>query len=148
MRFTRLLMGVLLCAANSGCLQVLCGFAYGYSHPGKPLPPGRCQAQSAPTRATAAAEEEQDDGKTSCTSDFSCGMGQRCVKGYLKSYGYCARAVNSAGVPDYSGPEPASIGPEQRQGCSFDTECTPGFRCDKQGTLYGRCVKADTLPFD
>lgn len=66
-----------------------------------------------------------------CTSDFSCGTGQRCVKRMYTSSGFCARSVDAAGAPTGDPPDLNSVGPNfgETSDCEADG-CPAGFRCD------------------
>ena len=76
----------------------------------------------------------------SCSSDFDCGMGYRCVKAPLQSYGSCMKEVDEYGTPTYELPRLNSVGPNMNiEGdCDFDTDCPIGFRCHRK---YKTCVK-------
>lgn len=75
----------------------------------------------------------------SCMSDFSCGIGHKCVKKPYQSNGVCMKSVNEYGVQQYNMPSTDSIGPNMNNnGCSFDMDCPIGFRCDGS---YKTCVK-------
>lgn len=79
-----------------------------------------------PARAPAAAP-------AGCFSDYSCGVGFKCVKQGYATNGTCMRAVDANGVPTYS--PPGGAAPAK---CNFVTDCPVGFRC----TGYnGVCVK-------
>jgi hypothetical protein len=67
-----------------------------------------------------------------CTSDFSCGVGKKCVKQYYNSTGVCMQAVNEYGTPTYETPDANSVGPNMpsKSSCSIGTSCPVGFRCD------------------
>jgi len=75
-----------------------------------------------------------------CTSDFDCGIGNRCVKAPLESRGICMKSVDEYGLPKYDTPSIDSIGPNMNlEGdCYFDTDCPIGFRCHPK---YKTCVK-------
>lgn len=75
-----------------------------------------------------------------CASDFACGAGYRCVKPNYSATGTCARAVDAQGVPTFQPSSTGSVGPKlpSKGDCSFDTDCSPGFRCD---TASGACVR-------
>jgi hypothetical protein len=80
----------------------------------------------------------------SCSSDFSCGMGEKCFKGYLQSTGTCARSVNEHGTTEYNGKSADSIGPKMNTKgmCQFTGDCPIGFTCEKEGySSYGYCAK-------
>lgn len=76
----------------------------------------------------------------SCSSDFDCGIGYRCVKAPLKSYGTCMKEVDEYGLPTYNLPSLDSVVPNMNiEGdCDFDTDCPIGFRCHRK---YKTCVK-------
>ena len=76
----------------------------------------------------------------SCYSDFNCGIGYRCVKAPLQSYGTCMKKVDEYGIPTYDLPRLDSVGPNINiEGdCDFDTDCPIGFRCHRK---YKACVK-------
>jgi hypothetical protein len=77
----------------------------------------------------------------SCTSDYSCGVGNVCVKPQFSSTGTCARAVNQFGTPTYTLPRSDSVGPGQGN-CSFDTDCPISFHCEKSGgQIRGNCMR-------
>lgn len=75
-----------------------------------------------------------------CSSDFSCGIGYKCVKAPLKNRGVCMRSVDEYGLRQYSGPNTNSVGPNLNLDgqCQFDTDCPIGFKCDLS---YKACVK-------
>ncbi|MBI5075511.1 MAG: hypothetical protein HZB62_10170 [Nitrospirae bacterium] len=74
-----------------------------------------------------------------CSSDFSCGLGYKCVKAPLKSKGECMKEVDKYGLPTYRAHSLNSIGPNMDQnGCNFNTDCPIGYRCDKK---YKLCAK-------
>jgi hypothetical protein len=77
---------------------------------------------------------------SSCTSDFSCGIGYKCVKAPLSSIGVCMESVDEQGLKQYNLPSGDSVGPNLNlQGqCNFDSDCPVGFRCDR---TYKACVK-------
>lgn len=76
----------------------------------------------------------------SCSSDFSCGIGRRCVKPYYGGAGYCAKAVNEYGVQTFELPRTDSVLPNMPDGsdCRFNTDCPPSFQCD---TGSGACLR-------
>ena len=75
-----------------------------------------------------------------CSSDFSCGSGQVCVKPPLGGYGQCMNSVNGYGVSDYRSPRSSSIGPNLNtaEQCAISSDCPVGFSCD---LLLKACVK-------
>jgi len=74
----------------------------------------------------------------SCSSDFSCGMGYTCVKQPFKMSGTCMKTVNNYGVRTYNSPSTNSIGVKTSGSCTFNTDCSIGFKCDRK---YKECVK-------
>lgn len=81
-----------------------------------------------------------DLGFPGCYSDFDCGIGYRCVKAPLQSYGTCMKEVDEYGTPTYEMPSLDSVGPNMniKGDCDFDTDCPIGFRCHRK---YKTCVK-------
>lgn len=75
-----------------------------------------------------------------CASDYSCGIGFKCVKAPLKSSGVCMKSVDEYGLKQYNLPNSNSVGPnlDLDGQCSFDTDCPIGFKCDRN---YKACVK-------
>lgn len=74
-----------------------------------------------------------------CTSDFSCGLGQRCVKNYAHNEGVCMKAVDRNGLPSLEGPSTDSILPNLRSSKDCTAlGCPIGFRCDYGS---GACIK-------
>lgn len=75
-----------------------------------------------------------------CSSDYDCGIGNSCVKELYSSDGICMKNVDEFGTPEYSLPDPNSIGPnmDDEGGCTFDTDCPVGFECNSK---YKICVK-------
>ena len=75
-----------------------------------------------------------------CSSDFECGIGNKCVKAPLQSQGACMKSVDEYGLPKFDTPSAKSVGPNMNISgdCSFDTDCPVGFRCHPQ---YKACVK-------
>jgi hypothetical protein len=75
-----------------------------------------------------------------CSSDFDCGIGNRCVKPNFSSQGTCMRLVNEYGEPTYDLPRINSVSPKvpSRHDCKFSTDCPIGFRCD---TNSGACIR-------
>ncbi len=74
----------------------------------------------------------------SCSSDFSCGMGYTCVKQPFKMSGTCMKTVNNYGVRTYNSPSTNSIGVKTSGSCTFNTDCSIGFKCDRK---YKECIK-------
>jgi hypothetical protein len=136
----RMLALLALMATTSGCAVLYCGL-WGYQNPrlaARTRCPLAMQARSEVQRAVSTPSEPA---RRSCTSDFACRPGQHCVKAHLQSNGYCARTVDEFGAPTYAPPSADSVGPNMTEGCYFDTQCPPGFRCDTAGVLAGNCVK-------
>jgi len=76
-----------------------------------------------------------------CSSDYDCTYGWKCVKDSLSFRGICARSVNKYGTPDFAPPSPNSMGMGSGN-CQFTTDCPIGFQCVKSsGGLYGNCLK-------
>jgi hypothetical protein len=75
-----------------------------------------------------------------CSSDYDCGMGNRCVKPNFSSRGTCMRLVNEYGGPAYDLPRIDSVSPKMpsRHDCHLLTDCPIGFRCD---TNSGACIR-------
>lgn len=78
--------------------------------------------------------------KGDCTSDFNCGIGNKCVKAPLKSRGICMKSVDEFGLKNYNLPSTDSVGVNLNLDgqCSFNTDCPIGFKCDRN---YKACVK-------
>ena len=67
-----------------------------------------------------------------CSSDFSCGFGEQCVKAPYKMRGQCMKTVNEYGVKTYQRPRTGSVYSGDSQGqCRFNTDCPIGFKCDR-----------------
>lgn len=80
----------------------------------------------------------------SCSSDYSCGGGEKCLKQQYQMNGTCAKSVNEFGTPTYSMPSTDSVGPKMNDTdmCSFDTDCSIGFHCKKSlGQIKGYCMR-------
>ena len=74
-----------------------------------------------------------------CTSDFSCGIGSKCVKEPYDYKGVCMKSVDRYGIQKFTMPSSDSIGlRDNDSGCRFLTDCPIGFECD---TNYKVCVK-------
>lgn len=78
-------------------------------------------------------------GSAGCTSDFSCGVGNKCVNNYYTSTGVCMKAVNAYGGPSYELPDLDSVGPNMpsKKSCTLGA-CPAGFRCDLNS---GVCIR-------
>ena len=111
--------------ATSGCAPMAAGmqgFSNGYNGGRQP------------------ATQTQSDSQT-CTSDYLCPYGSQCVKHQYQSTGYCAQSTNRYGTPTYAPPRNDSVMPGNPHQCQFDTDCGPGWRCDKGSGIYGSCVR-------
>lgn len=73
-----------------------------------------------------------------CSSDFSCGTGQACVKPMFQSTGVCLTKVDAVGTKQYGMPSLSSIGVRTKASCQVNTDCEVGFRCD---TTLKSCVR-------
>jgi len=73
-----------------------------------------------------------------CSSDYSCGIGFKCIKEQFQSNGVCMKAVNEYGTQSYSLPDLNSVGVNLGNKCTFDADCPIGFRCDSK---YKACIK-------
>ena len=72
-------------------------------------------------------------GALACSSDFSCRIGESCVKAPFKSRGVCMKTVDEYGTRTYNLPSLESVGPRMsNDGCSFSTDCPIGFKCDRR----------------
>jgi hypothetical protein len=98
---------------------------------------GQNARTTAPTPVAPAATTFASKG---CTSDFSCGIGHRCVKNNYSGQGFCAKAVDQFGTPTFDLPSTESVLAKVPgdADCHFDTECPIGFRCDLQS---GACLR-------
>lgn len=85
-------------------------------------------------QATAASEN-------TCSSDFSCGTGYKCIKAPMKSTGTCMQSVGQNGLRRFDNPDVNSVGPNMNINgqCSFSADCPLGFTCDKR---LKACVKS------
>ncbi len=70
-----------------------------------------------------------------CSSDFDCGLGQRCVKPQYSSSGTCMKSVNSSGIQQFNSHQ-NNVGPNMNKQCTFNTDCPIGFSCKS-----GNCIK-------
>lgn len=104
---------------------------------GRALGGGTGEKDSYSFRNNSSYGSNEDSG---CISDFSCGVGYKCVKAPLKSRGVCMKSVDEYGTPQYNMPSTDSVGPnfDLEGQCDFDTDCPVGFRCDR---TYKTCIK-------
>lgn len=115
------------CALGGGCLSV-----------SPPIP------RSAYTNNKASYNNKQKTTSTyssnSCTSDYGCGIGYKCIKPPLKSKGTCMKSVDEHGIRQFNSPSGDSIGPNTNllEQCMTDVDCPVGFGCDK---IYKSCIK-------
>ncbi len=75
-----------------------------------------------------------------CSSDFSCGIGYKCVKEPLQSSGVCMKSVDEYGTRQFNLPDTNSVGPNMKLDgqCDFNTDCPIGFQCDRR---LKACIK-------
>ena len=75
-----------------------------------------------------------------CTSDFSCGIGKKCVKKPGSYAGICMATVDQYGTKTYSTPSSSSAKRRDRSSseCTSNLDCPIGFKCDRE---YKVCVK-------
>ena len=78
--------------------------------------------------------------ENSCSSDFGCGLGEKCIKKPGSNSGMCMKSVNEYGVQNNSLPNVNSGGFRNfdDKDCNFSTDCPIGFTCDM---TYKVCVK-------
>lgn len=98
-------------------------------------------SQTSSNRSSYVAPSTPSPAETGCSSDYSCGVGQTCVKQFYNSTGVCMRKVNEYGGPSYLPPDTNSVGPnlpDQSSCTRLGMSCPIGFRCD---TGSGRCIK-------
>ena len=74
----------------------------------------------------------------SCSSDYSCGVGYKCVKGMYESQGVCMQTVNQYGVQEFGSPKIDSIGVNTTAQCQGSLDCPIGFTCDMK---LKACIK-------
>lgn len=84
---------------------------------------------------------EQNKTNPSCYSDYSCGIGEACVKeNSWSSQGYCLKVINKYGSPDYSYRK--DYKPKVMNECFTVADCPPLFRCEAIGNTYRKtCVR-------
>lgn len=75
-----------------------------------------------------------------CSSDFSCGVGAKCVKANYSGIGHCATAVTAYGGRIYDMLDMSSIFVKipTDADCHGVSDCPLGFQCD---TDSGACVR-------
>lgn len=81
-----------------------------------------------------------------CSSDYSCGYGQQCVKpeGTYSLTGTCITPTDKYGLRDYSQDKNwgKKYGPKEIEGCSFTSDCAFGFKCLRESWhIKGLCIK-------
>lgn len=77
-----------------------------------------------------------------CSSDFACNYGQKCVKQQFQMNGICADVTDEFGNKTYDyQPDTNSVEPGNPSQCQFDTDCAIGWKCIKGRGLYGTCMK-------
>ena len=77
-------------------------------------------------------KSNSSSGSNGCSSDMSCGYGQKCLKKMGQLLGVCKT------TPDKSTPSHLSVLPGNGKGCRRSSECPSGFRCD---LTYNACVR-------
>ena len=119
-----------------GIVGVACALT---SNPGACLD-GATKTFSPGSSSTTTYGRSSSSNDNDCSSDFSCGMGRKCVKKPGQSFGICMAEVNRYGTKTYSSPSSSSIGIRSYNSsdCTFNTDCPTGFRCDRK---YKACVK-------
>ena len=104
--------------------------------------PSRSNSQKKPSTPTNIYQPTQTVAPTSrgCSSDFSCGVGFKCVKAPLALNGTCLKEVNQFGIGIHRTPDPYSVRPNTNISgqCMFDTDCPVSFKCDRRLKV---CVK-------
>lgn len=73
-----------------------------------------------------------------CSSDYSCQVGQQCVKPPGRLTGQCMTTVKASGVPTFRVPRSSSLGPDTTPQCAISTDCPIGFQCD---VTLKACIK-------
>jgi hypothetical protein len=78
-----------------------------------------------------------------CSFDIDCDPGSKCTKSQGAIYGICTGGI-SPGNKNDSQPVYAPLDLNRTYGntCSFDINCGPGSKCEKQnGAINGVCIK-------
>jgi hypothetical protein len=77
-----------------------------------------------------------------CQFDTDCSPGSKCVKSSGSMYGVCAGGILPGNTNDRQ-PVYSPTDPNRTYGntCQFDTDCGPGSRCIKDGSIYGVCAR-------
>lgn len=77
-----------------------------------------------------------------CQFDTDCSPGSRCVKSAGSLYGVCMGGLFPGNRHD-NRPVWSPLDPNRTIGntCQFNTDCGPGSRCVKSGSIYGVCVR-------
>ncbi len=97
---------------------------------------GGTDCYASPSSSTARVVEDRVD----CYRDSQCGTGETCVRPEgTYGAGQCATLVNEYGVRDYS---PGTGGVRDVKACTYDGDCSIGFRCSKRGAYQGVCIKS------
>lgn len=95
-------------------------------------------SSAAPTSQTSKAATSAAVGSTvqtgQCSSDYNCGINEKCVKAPLSSYGTCMSEVNQYNLPTFSSKEASSVLPNMdlTGQCRFNTDCPVSFKCDQE----------------
>ena len=89
---------------------------------------------------TTSGRRTSSSNSNNCTSDFSCGIGKKCVKKPGSYSGICMTTVDQYGTKTYSTPSSSSAKRRDRSSseCTSNLDCPIGFKCDRE---YKVCVK-------
>lgn len=88
--------------------------------------------------ATVTTGATQTAAPATCSSDYGCDYGSKCVKPNYSATGTCMQKVNEYGAPTYEPPAASSVGVKtpSPSDCAYSTQCPIGFHC-----FSGSCVK-------
>ena len=77
-----------------------------------------------------------------CSSDFNCTYGQKCVKDAFKIEGTCMDVVNNFKVKQFVAPEIDSI-KMKTSGCTTNYDCESNEQCYKNSSasFRGTCIR-------
>lgn len=75
-----------------------------------------------------------------CTSDYSCGLNEKCFKQAYKTEGLCLSLVDQYGFKILTPDKEFNLGihTDTKGSCSFDIDCPIGFWCDQKLKV---CIK-------
>ncbi|QPF87421.1 hypothetical protein IC762_14500 [Bradyrhizobium genosp. L] len=77
-----------------------------------------------------------------CQFDTDCRPGSECLKASTSIYGVCAGGLSPGNANDQQRAQfPLDINGTYGDTCSCDTDCGPGSRCFKRGSIQGVCIK-------